>query len=54
MDSQKYQINMAPGVNEATVRIIELEEDNYVLPALEPISVELCGTINAVHEYLAK
>lgn len=54
MDSQKYQINMAPGVNEATVRVIELSEDNAVLPALEPLRVALSGTIDAVHEYLTK
>lgn len=54
MDSQKYQINMAPGVNEATVRVIELSEDNLTLPALEPLRVVLNGTIDAVHEYLTK
>lgn len=54
MDSQKYQINMAPGVDEATVRVIELGEDNYVLPTLEPLRVVLNGTIDAVHEYLTK
>ena len=54
MDSQKFQINMAPGATEATVRVIELNEDKTSLPILEPLAISLNGTIGTVYEYLTK
>ncbi len=47
------QVNFAPGVTEATLRVIELHEENE-LPVLEPDKVELAGTIGSVHEFLLK
>lgn len=47
------QVNFAPGMTEATLRVIELHEENE-LPVLEPDKVELAGTIGSVHEFLLK
>ena len=47
------QVNFAPGVTEATLRVIELHEENE-LPVLEPDKVELAGTIGSVYEFLLK
>ena len=47
------QVNFAPGMTEATFRVIELHEENE-LPVLEPDKVELAGTIGSVHEFLLK
>lgn len=35
MENEKMQVNFAPGVTEATLRVIELHEENE-LPVLEP------------------
>ena len=53
MENEKMQVNFAPGVTEATLRVIELHEENE-LPVLEPDKVELAGTIGSVHEFLLK
>lgn len=53
MENEKFQVNFAPGMNEATLRVIELQKEN-VLPVLEPLEVSLTGTIGAVYEYLDK
>lgn len=53
MEYEKMQVNFAPGVTEATLRVIELHEENE-LPVLEPDKVELAGTIGSVHEFLLK
>lgn len=53
MENEKMQVNFAPGVTEATLRVIELHEENQ-LPVLEPDKVELAGTIGSVHEFLLK
>lgn len=39
MENEKMQMNFAPGVTEATLRVIELHEENE-LPVLEPDKVE--------------
>lgn len=44
MENEKMQVNFAPGMTEATLRVIELHEENE-LPVLEPDKVELAGTI---------
>lgn len=53
MENEKMQVNFAPGMTEATLRVIELHEENE-LPVLEPDKVELAGTIGSVHEFLLK
>lgn len=53
MENEKMQVNFAPGITEATLRVIELHEENE-LPVLEPDKVELAGTIGSVHEFLLK
>ena len=53
MGNEKMQVNFAPGMTEATLRVIELHEENE-LPVLEPDKVELAGTIGSVHEFLLK
>ena len=53
MENEKMQVNFAPGVTEATLRVIELHEENE-LPVLEPDKVELAGTIGSVYEFLLK
>ena len=53
MENEKMQVNFAPGVTEATLRVIELHEENE-LPVLEPDKVELTGTIGSVYEFLLK
>ena len=40
MGNEKMQVNFAPGMTEATLRVIELHEEN-VLPVLEPDKVKL-------------
>lgn len=37
MENEKMQVNFAPGMTEATLRVIELHEENE-LPVLEPVS----------------
>mgnify|MGYP000541351233 CR=1 FL=1 len=51
MENEKMQVNFAPGVTEATLRVIELHEENE-LPVQEPDKVELDGSIGRVHDYL--
>ena len=53
MENEKMQVNFAPGMTEATLRVIELHEENE-LPVLEPDKVELAGTIGSVHEFVLK
>lgn len=53
MENEKMQVNFAPGMTEATLRVIELHEENE-LPVLEPDKVELAGTIGSVYEFLLK
>lgn len=53
MENEKMQVNFAPGITEATLRVIELHEENE-LPVLEPDKVELAGTIGSVYEFLLK
>lgn len=53
MENEKMQVNFAPGMTEATLRVIELHEENELL-VLEPDKVELAGTIGSVHEFLLK
>lgn len=40
MENEKMQVNFAPGVTEATLRVIELHEENE-LPVLEPDDEQL-------------
>lgn len=47
------QINLAPGMESATIKVIELDKEN-VLPVLEPLKVGLNGTIGSVAEFLTK
>ena len=47
------QINLAPGMESATIKVIELDKEN-VLPVLEPLKVGLSGTIGSVAEFLKK
>ena len=44
MENEKMQINLAPGMESATIKVIELDKEN-VLPVLEPLKVGLNGTI---------
>lgn len=37
MENEKMQINLAPGMEKATIKVIELDKEN-VLPVLEPLS----------------
>lgn len=50
MGNEKMQVNFAPGMTEATLRVIELHEENE-LPVLEPDKVELAGTIGSVMNF---
>lgn len=54
MNDEKVKVVVHPNNDEVVVRMIELDEDKYTLPVLEPLKVKLCGTIDAVHEYLTK
>lgn len=54
METEKFQINLAPGCNEATVRVIELNNDRSQLPVLEPVRVNINGVLGSVVEYLQK
>lgn len=53
MENEKMQINLAPGMESATIKVIELDKEN-VLPVLEPLKVGLNGTIGSVAEFLTK
>lgn len=53
MEAEKMQINLAPGMEKATIKVIELDKEN-VLPVLEPLKVGLSGTIGSVAEFLKK
>lgn len=53
MENEKMQINLAPSMESATIKIIELEAEN-VLPVLEPLKVCLNGTIGIVSAFLTK
>lgn len=53
MENEKMQINLAPGMEKATIKVIELDKEN-VLPVLEPLKVSLSGTIGSVAEFLKK
>lgn len=53
MENEKMQINLAPGMEKATIKVIELDKEN-VLPVLEPLKVGLNGTIGSVAEFLTK
>ena len=53
MEAEKMQINLAPGMEKATIKVIELDKEN-VLPVLEPLKVGLSGTIGSVAEFLTK
>lgn len=53
MENEKMQINLAPGMEKATIKVIELDKEN-VLPVLEPLKVSLSGTIGSVAEFLKR
>ena len=50
MENEKMQVNFAPGVTEATLRVIELHEENE-LPVLEPDKVESVETIERSEQF---
>lgn len=53
MENEKMQINLAPGMEKATIKVIELDKENVLL-VLEPLKVSLSGTIGSVAEFLKK
>lgn len=53
MEKESINVTFAPGCEDATLRVIHLSEDNR-LPEVEPLNVEISGTIDAVYEYLEK
>ncbi|MCM1221103.1 MAG: hypothetical protein NC548_42140 [Lachnospiraceae bacterium] len=54
METEKIQVNLAPGCEDATIRLIELNKDQSRLPVLEPVKIEIEGILGCVAEYLQK
>lgn len=53
MQNEKFQVNLAPGMEKVEMVIREVKETNE-LPIKPPVRVNLSGTIDAPREYLQK